>query len=363
MNTTLSTPGAFLTAPADGTIVGWRVVGSASLAGRVKVHVLRPGANGSFTGVGVSSGATFFDGNTPNPPGATLPIAAGDTLSLTTETNPFNDPGFARVSATTAPGGAYSYIAILTTGTNTPTFPQQGQELLFNATVELEPPLPGRVSPESGPAAGGTVVTIAGVHLAVVTGVSFGGVPATSFSGTNTLVTAVAPPHAAGLVDVEISTAGGTAPGAPLFAYLAPPDIQSPSLADLAMVPATFRPANFGGPTTDAPAARAGRIGAAVSYVLSEPATTTFTVERAVGQGPDCTPTTPPRRRRRCTRYVPQAGSFDHAGTSGANRFSFTGRLNDKALKPNRYRLVGVAHDGAGNPSEPATVRFRIRGR
>jgi hypothetical protein len=72
-----------------------------------------------------------------------------------------------------------------------------------------------RISPTSGPAAGGTTVTITGVQLGGATGVSFGLMPAASFTVvSNTTVTAVSPPGV-GVVHVTVTTAAGqTANGA-----------------------------------------------------------------------------------------------------------------------------------------------------
>jgi hypothetical protein len=71
------------------------------------------------------------------------------------------------------------------------------------------------VRPASGPAAGGTKVTIGGRNLGCVTGVSFGTVPAKTFSnpkallycGATDLVDAVAPPGKPGQkVTVTVTT-------------------------------------------------------------------------------------------------------------------------------------------------------------
>ncbi len=70
------------------------------------------------------------------------------------------------------------------------------------------------VAPPGGPIAGGTLVTITGTGFGtsaapLVTAVTFGGTPATSFSVLlDTTISAIAPAHAAGIVDV-IVTAGG----------------------------------------------------------------------------------------------------------------------------------------------------------
>ena len=66
------------------------------------------------------------------------------------------------------------------------------------------------VNVQSGPVAGGDSVIIGGEHLTGATAVSFGGTPATSFQvGDENHIYAVAPSHAAGSVDVRVTTPNG----------------------------------------------------------------------------------------------------------------------------------------------------------
>jgi IPT/TIG domain-containing protein/cysteine-rich secretory family protein len=68
------------------------------------------------------------------------------------------------------------------------------------------------VSPIGGPPSGGTTVTITGTGFSNgMTGIKFGTTPAASFTVVNdTTATAVSPAHAAGTVDVTVTTAAGT---------------------------------------------------------------------------------------------------------------------------------------------------------
>jgi hypothetical protein len=78
-------------------------------------------------------------------------------------------------------------------------------------TYEVPPPTITDMSPVSGPAAGGTVVTFTGTNLSSVTSVTFEGTAATSIVITSdTQIKATAPAGAAGVAHVVITTAGGT---------------------------------------------------------------------------------------------------------------------------------------------------------
>lgn len=96
-------------------------------------------------------------------------------------------------------------------------------KLTFGAAVPT-PTVTG-LSPASGPTAGGTTVTIAGTNFVAPAAVVFGGTPATGVSVVNpAAITCVAPAHAAGAVDVRVTTSGGTSAisAAARYTYVAP---------------------------------------------------------------------------------------------------------------------------------------------
>ncbi|GAB2769384.1 hypothetical protein GCM10027072_80230 [Streptomyces bullii] len=67
------------------------------------------------------------------------------------------------------------------------------------------------LSPNQGPVAGGTTVTLTGSDFTGATAVRFDGVAATSFTvNSSTQITAVTPAHAAGAAAVTVTTPGGT---------------------------------------------------------------------------------------------------------------------------------------------------------
>jgi len=80
----------------------------------------------------------------------------------------------------------------------------------FFTTTPNTAPLISSVSPTSGPAAGGTTVTISGTGFAVGATVSFGGTAATNVNVVgSTTITAVTPAHASGAVNVVVTNPGG----------------------------------------------------------------------------------------------------------------------------------------------------------
>jgi subtilase family serine protease len=98
---------------------------------------------------------------------------------------------------------------------------------LCNTARGLASPTTARVSPDAGPLAGGTKVTITGSNLSAVTSVRFGSSPATSFTVvSNTQLTAVAP-AGRGNATVSLTTIDGAAHPAKTYQYLATPTVRS----------------------------------------------------------------------------------------------------------------------------------------
>jgi uncharacterized protein YhjY with autotransporter beta-barrel domain len=87
-----------------------------------------------------------------------------------------------------------------------------GAVVTINLSGTFAPPVPTvtALSPTSGTAGGGTLVTLTGTSFTGATGVSFGATPATAFTvNSATQITATAP-AGTGTVDVTVTTAGGT---------------------------------------------------------------------------------------------------------------------------------------------------------
>jgi hypothetical protein len=83
-------------------------------------------------------------------------------------------------------------------------------------TYRVPIPVVTALSPTTGPPAGGTVVVVTGTSLTGSTKVRFGPVAATSFTVvSDSEITAVAPPQAAGSRYVFVTTPGGTSATSP----------------------------------------------------------------------------------------------------------------------------------------------------
>ncbi|MFE1962707.1 IPT/TIG domain-containing protein [Streptomyces sp. NPDC059479] len=117
----------------------------------------------------------------------------------------------------TAPAGAAGSVGVSVTtagGTN------NGLSFTYVAV-----PTVTTVTPDEGPTAGGTPVTVAGTGLTSTSSVTFDGNPAPFTVISDTAVSAVTPPGAAGPVDVVVSNDAGSATATDGFTYVAGPGI------------------------------------------------------------------------------------------------------------------------------------------
>jgi formylglycine-generating enzyme required for sulfatase activity len=98
----------------------------------------------------------------------------------------------------------------------------------FTYFANLAAPTVTAVTPNQGPTAGGTLITITGTNLSGATAVRLGTKLATGVTVVNaTTVTALTPSHTAGAKGVSVTTPSGTASLAAGFTYFAPPKITS----------------------------------------------------------------------------------------------------------------------------------------
>jgi subtilisin family serine protease len=116
------------------------------------------------------------------------------------------------LSGTPTSGGTFNFTVGVTDGVGCP------GSASYSLTI-AGAPVVGSVTPAGGSASGGQTVTISGSGFLGATSVTFGGVPATIVSVTDTQIVVTTPPHAPGVVDVVVTTPGGSTTAAAAFAY------------------------------------------------------------------------------------------------------------------------------------------------
>lgn len=121
-----------------------------------------------------------------------------------------------QITTITSPG--VGMVDVTVTGPNGTSATSPADQFTY-----LPAPTVSGVTPVSGPSSGGTTVTISGTHFAGTTAVSFGTIPATSFTViSDSEMTAVSPPGT-GDVDIRVTNSYGTSPissQTDLFLYL-----------------------------------------------------------------------------------------------------------------------------------------------
>lgn len=95
-----------------------------------------------------------------------------------------------------------------------------GEADSWYAALEADPPTITSITPNTGPAAGGTAFTVVGTNLTGATVLTFGGTTATSkVVVDDTHMTGVTPAKSAGAYNVVITTPAGTVTATNGFTY------------------------------------------------------------------------------------------------------------------------------------------------
>lgn len=210
VNVGLGAAPGLVTSPIDGTIIRWRVAG---FEGPWRLRVLTPSGGPSYTGSG-TGGAEIVPDKGPHTYATALPVRTGQAIGI-------ESTGQASFGAVLSPGASFaSFVSPPADGATGNGGIFDNASFTFSADV-LPPPKTGVIVPAAGPVSGGTTVAIAGSDFTEVRGVSFGAVPAASFTVVNEgLITAVAPASATvGPVPVAVTTVAGTATSPQLFSY------------------------------------------------------------------------------------------------------------------------------------------------
>jgi DNA-binding beta-propeller fold protein YncE len=210
------------------------------------------------------------------------------------------------ITATSAPGTGSNLDVRVTSrvGASAPVTADQ-----FTYTTPLEPTVTG-VSPEHGPAVGGTVVTITGTEFVAGSSVYFGGSAATDVTvHSASLITATAP-AGSGTVDVTVKTPSGTSPvtSGDHFSYpQVRPIAEATGVSGLAFAAAPSSPP----PPTQAPVLGVSAIVKPVSGVvmIRLPGTSTFVNLTSIRRIPFGTLIDATRGRVDLTTAAPRRGT------------------------------------------------------
>jgi hypothetical protein len=219
-NTALGGSGPYVTSPVSGAVVGFSIVGGET-QGTYKLRSLIPATQSPllalFRKASAPVAAIPTAGVRSYP--TLLPIQAGEGVALVwggTATLGFAGPA----------GAAYTeWEPAAEPAENSSAAGESFEELAgFNVEVQPAPTVIG-LGTTSGPTTGGTSVTISGADLENATGVSFGSVPAASYTvNSESQITAVAPAReSAASVSVTVTTIAGQANAPQQFGYVAPP--------------------------------------------------------------------------------------------------------------------------------------------
>ncbi len=162
------------------------------------------------------------------------PAIGGTSVTLTgTNFVGVTDVTFAGVPATNiivvSPTSITATVPAHTAGpVNVTVTTASGTSTLTNGFTYLAVPTLTIATPNSGATTGGNQVFISGTGLTGTTSLTFGGTPASSFTvNSSTSITAIAPAHAAGPVNVVATTPGGSATSVNAYTYLAVPTLNT----------------------------------------------------------------------------------------------------------------------------------------
>ncbi|HEX5608516.1 MAG TPA: PASTA domain-containing protein [Solirubrobacterales bacterium] len=222
---------ALTTSPVDGTVIRWRFL-QGSPGSQYRLRLVSRLAPATFFGATASAPVT------PAGPGletfpAQIPIQAGQYLGIDLPAG-----GLIGYYESAATASNYAFIQGPPLGdgetrTLGPSELDDEGELAFNADIQPAPTVSG-YSPLGGPINGGTAVTIQGTDLTGATSVTFGGIPAVSYSvGSENQITAITPPFPnPGTYAIRVTTLAGAASPVAAFAVEActVPNVKGKSL-------------------------------------------------------------------------------------------------------------------------------------
>lgn len=221
VNTNLAGTGPHVTSPVNGVIVRYSVLGGAT-PGTYRLRAITHPIEASLPTSGWSATAPVVPSEEVESYAASLPVVAGQSIALSMSEG-------ASVAFLEDVGSSCGWWSDpLEAGPGETAFRVlelcEPEVVGFNAEIQPAPTV-SSLGTTSGPTTGGTSVTISGADLENATGVSFGSVPAASYTvNSESQITAVAPAReSAASVSVTVTTIAGQANSPQQFGYVAPP--------------------------------------------------------------------------------------------------------------------------------------------
>ena len=200
----------------------------AQAAGTVDVHVSNEGDSETLVGGFTYVVAPALTAVSPD----AGPVAGGTTVTLTgTGFRAGMQVGFGGVAGTGVTVGSATQATVTTPphvagAVHVTVTTPGGSATAASGYTYVVPPTLAAVSPDAGPTAGGTTVTLTGTGFRAGMQVSFGGVAGGGVTiSSATQATVTTPPHAAGAVHVTVTTPGGSATAANAYTYVVPPTL------------------------------------------------------------------------------------------------------------------------------------------
>lgn len=232
------------------------IANAASMASSVSTSVTATKTSQTGSGIGVEFACYEFTGvstsapldanvsvntQTSTPTSAGTLVTSGTALIIVgaigeTPSNTTQGPSYTLgITSTNDPVGQTQYILNQVKGNIVTAFAGKAGSPWGCVAVDFlsatQPtPTVTNCSPNAGALAGGTTVTLTGTNFTGATGVTFGGSSATSVTVVNdTTITCVTPSHAAGAVDVVVTTPSGSGTLTSGYTYNPAPTVSSVS--------------------------------------------------------------------------------------------------------------------------------------
>ena len=186
-------------------------------------HIVSVASVGTLSTINVDNGTALSAVGLPT----TVSVNLSNSTTSTTSAAVVWDGGTPAYDGNTA--GTYTFSGTLSLGNDI--YNPENKKATIDVVVRaFAIPTVTAVTPSSGPATGGTAVTIAGTNFFGVSAVNFGGASASTYTvNSSTEIIVISPAGSAGTVDITVVAVGGTSSSVPadFFTYIGVPTVAS----------------------------------------------------------------------------------------------------------------------------------------